>query len=82
MNVVTGMVLEFAVSAAVVGPMWVSIYHGYSPLSLPLVILDTLLAPFVVPLTLRILVGSNMKIDTSQMMLELLFMIAIPAHEC
>lgn len=78
-NIVTGIVLEFAVPAAVVGLMWVSIYHGYSPLSLSLVILDTLLAPFVIPLTLRILVGSNVKIDASQMMLELLFMIALPA---
>ena len=78
-NIVTGMVLEFAVPAAVVGLMWVSIYHGYSPLSLSLVIVDTLLAPFVIPLTLHILVGSNVKINTSQMMLELLFMIAIPA---
>lgn len=79
MNVVTGMVLEFAVPTAVVGLMWVSIYHGNSPLSLSLVIVDTLLAPFIIPLTLRILVGSNVQIDPSQMMLELLFMIALPA---
>lgn len=79
MNIVTGMVLEFAVPAAVVSLMWVSIYHGNSPLSLSLVIVDTLLAPFTIPLTLRVLVGSHVKIDASQMMLELLFMIAIPA---
>lgn len=78
-NVVTGMVLEFAVPAAVVGLMWVSIYHGSSPLSLSLVIVDTLLAPFVIPLTLRILVGSSVKIDATQMMVELVFMIALPA---
>ncbi len=59
--------------------MWVSIYQGYSPLSLSLVILDTLLAPFVIPLTLHVLVGSDVEIDTTQMMLELLFMIALPA---
>lgn len=76
MNVVTGMVLEFSVPAAVVGLMWVSIYQGSSPLSLSLVILDTLLAPFVIPLTLRLLVGSQVTIDTSRMMVELLFMIA------
>ncbi|HIW15687.1 MAG: bile acid:sodium symporter family protein [Acutalibacteraceae bacterium] len=79
MNIITGMVLEFTVPAAVVGLMWVSIYQGYSPLSLSLVILDTLLAPFVIPLTLHVLVGSDVEIDTTQMMLELLFMIALPA---
>lgn len=78
-NVITGMVLEFAVPAAVVSLMWVSIYGGNSPLSLSLVILDTLLAPFTIPLTLRLLVGSNVKVDTAQMMLELIFMIALPA---
>ena len=79
MNVVTGMVLEFSVPTAVVGLMWVSIYGGSSPLSLSLVILDTLLAPFLIPLTIRTLVGSNVEVDTAQMMLELLFMIALPA---
>lgn len=78
-NVVTGMVLEFSVPAAVVGLMWVSIYRGNSPLSLALVILDTLLAPFLIPLTLRLLVGSQVAIDTSRMMEELIFMIALPA---
>lgn len=79
MNVVTGIVLEFAVPAAVVSIMWVTIYHGNSPLSLSLVIVDTLLAPFVIPLTIRILIGSNVSIDTAEMMLELIFMIALPA---
>lgn len=78
-NVVTGMVLEFSVPAAVVGLMWVSIYRGNSPLSLALVILDTLLAPFLIPLTLRLLVGSQVAIDTSRMMEELIFMITLPA---
>ena len=73
------MVLEFSVPAAVVGLMWVSIYRGNSPLSLALVILDTLLAPFLIPLTLRLLVGSQVAIDTSRMMEELIFMIALPA---
>ena len=40
------MVLEFAVPTAVVSLMWVTIYDGNSPLSLSLVVLDTVLAPF------------------------------------
>ena len=78
-ELITGMVLEFAVPTAVVGLMWVTIYDGNSPLSLSLVILDTILAPFLIPLTLRILIGSSVTMDTSKMMRELVFMVAFPA---
>lgn len=78
-NYVTGMVLEFAVPTAVVSMMWVSIYRGSSPLSLSLVVVDTLLAPFLIPLTVRLLVGSRVQVDTLEMMRELVFMIALPA---
>lgn len=78
-NLITGMVLEFAVPSAVVALMWVTIYHGNGPLSLSLVIVDTLLAPFLIPLTLRILVGSHVRVDVAGMMEELILMIALPA---
>ena len=58
-DLITGMVLEFSVPTAVVGLMWVTIYGGNSPLSLSLVIADTLLAPFLIPTTLQLLVGSG-----------------------
>ena len=78
-NLITGMVLEFAVPSAVVALMWVTIYHGNGPLSLSLVIVDTLLAPFLIPLTLRILVGIRVRVDVAGMMEELILMIALPA---
>lgn len=79
MNLITGMVLEFCVPAAVVGLMWVSIYNGNSTLSLSLVVIDTILAPFVIPATLHILIGAKVEIDTTGMMKNLVFMIALPA---
>ena len=78
-NYITGMVLEFSVPAAVISLMWVSIYDGNSPLSLSLVVIDTILAPFLIPAALKILVGSSVKMDTMGMMKELVFMIALPA---
>ena len=42
-SLITGMVLEFAVPAAVVGVMWVSIYQGNSSVALALVVIDTVL---------------------------------------
>ena len=58
-NYITGMVLEFSVPTAVISLMWVSIYNGNSPLSLSLVVIDTILAPFLIPAALKILVGSS-----------------------
>ena len=78
-NVITGMVLEFVVPSAVVGLMWTSIYHGSSPLILTLVIVDTILTPFAIPLKLHLLLGEIVHIEAAEMMRELLFMIAVPA---
>lgn len=79
MELITGMVLEFAVPTAVVSLMWVTIYDGNNPLSLSLVVLDTVLAPFLIPATLKILLGSAVIIDPARMMRELIFMVALPA---
>ena len=40
-ELITGMVLEFSVPAAVVGMMWVSIYKGDSSITLSLLVIDT-----------------------------------------
>ena len=78
-DIITGMVLEFSVPTAVVSVMWVTIYNGNNPLSLALVVLDTILAPFLIPATLRILIGSKVEMNVGKMMSELIFMVAIPA---
>lgn len=78
-DLVIGMVLEFIVPSAVTGIMWVSIYRGDSALSLSVVVLDTLIAPFTIPLTLKLLLGVNGQIDVRRMITELIFMIALPA---
>lgn len=78
-DLITGIVLEFVVPGAVVSFMWVSIYHGNGSFTLSLVLTDTILAPLVVPLSLRLFVGSHVQMDAWSMMRELLFMIAIPA---
>ena len=63
MNLITGMVLEFSIPTAVASMMWVSIFDGNSSLSLSLVVIDTVLAPFIIPFTLHFLIGSNVSID-------------------
>lgn len=78
-NLITGIVLEFAVPTAVVSLMWVTIYSGNNAMSLALVVIDTVLAPFLIPATLHVMVGSRVQIDVTQMMRQLIFMVALPA---
>lgn len=79
MNLITGMVLEYSIPTAVASLMWVTIYDGNSSLSLSLVVIDTVLAPFVIPFTLHILIGSKVELDIASMMKELIYMVALPA---
>lgn len=76
---ITGIVLEFSVPTAVVSLIWVSIYQGNSALSLSVILVDTLLSPFLTPLTLKVLIGSTVKMDPLGMIQDLALMIALPA---
>lgn len=75
----TGLVLEFAIPTAVAALMWAGICRGNASLCLSIVLLDTLLSPVVVPLTMRLLVGSVVEMDTWGMMRDLLLMVGLPA---
>lgn len=77
--VVTGFVLLFSIPTAVVGYIWSSIYHGDGALSLTLILLDTILAPFVTPFTVKFLTHTAVQIDTTGMMLSLIWMVVIPS---
>ena len=75
----TGLVLEYAIPTGVASLLWVSIGRGNTSMCLSVVLLDTLLAPFVIPLTLRVLLGSVVEMDTASMVGDLMIMVAIPA---
>lgn len=75
----TGLVLEYSVPTAVASLMWVGIGRGDESLCLAIVLLDTLLSPIVVPVTLKTLVGSVVKMNVVGMMKNLVIMVAIPA---
>lgn len=75
----TGLVLEFSIPTGVAALMWAGMAGGNMPLSLALVLLDTLLSPVVVPLTLQVLLGSVVEMDPWGMMGDLMIMVAIPA---
>jgi len=74
-----GLILEYSIPTAVASLMWAGMAGGNVTLSLSILLLDTVLAPVVVPLTLRILVGSVVEMDAAGMMGDLLIMVGIPA---
>lgn len=76
---IAGMVLEFVVPSAVASLLWSSIAGGNSSLTLSIVLIDTLAAPFMVPFSLRLLIGANISVDVWGMMRDLIWMIAVPA---
>ncbi len=76
---ITGLVLEYAIPTGVASLLWVSIGRGNTSMCLSVVLLDTLLAPFVIPLTLRVLLGSVVEMDTASMVGNLMIMVAIPS---
>ena len=75
----TGLVLEYVIPTGVASLMWVGICGGNGPLCLSIVLLDTLAAPVVIPLSLKLLVGSVVEVDTWGMMGNMLVMVALPA---
>src|SRR5690606_3178524 len=60
---VTGIVLVFVIPTGVMSFLWVSMFKGNIALTLSLILLDTLLSPIIVPLSLEWLVGAEVAID-------------------
>ena len=77
-DIVTGFVLLFASPVAVSVFFWIIIFNGNKALALSLILLDTLLAPIVVPGTISILMGAKIQMDMSGIAFSLIMMIVIP----
>jgi tagaturonate reductase len=77
-DIIAGFVLLFSGPTAVSGFIWVSIFKGDRALCLTLILLDTLLAPLVVPGTVSILMGAKTTMDMSGIAISLLFMVVVP----
>ncbi len=76
---IIGIVLAFTLPAGIVSLMWVSIYDGNSALSLSIIIFSTLLSPLIVPITLSLLVGERVVLDTFAIMGGIIWMVIIPS---
>lgn len=75
----SGMVLLFSIPAAVSSSIWTAVYGGNTALTIAIVVFDTLLAPFLTPATISLLVGSRVVLDAAGMVQSLLWMVVIPS---
>lgn len=74
-----GFIIAVAVPTGVTSIIWISLCKGHLPLGLAIVLINTMLAPFIMPALLKIIVGEKIAIDTSAIMLDLLWMIVLPS---
>lgn len=77
-DIVSGYVLLYAVPTAVTSSIWIVIFRGDLALGLTLILLDSVLAPFVVPGTVKLLLGTSINLNMTGIMISLIFMVAIP----
>jgi predicted Na+-dependent transporter len=75
---VSGFVLLLSAPTAVSGFIWVGIFRGDPALTLTLILLDTLAAPFLMPGTVSALLGTAVSVDARGMALSLAFMVLAP----
>lgn len=74
-----GFVLAVAVPTGVTSMIWITISKGNVPLGLAIVLIDTMLAPFVIPSILHFVVGNQLDIATTSIMIDMIWMIVLPS---
>ncbi|TDQ33731.1 bile acid:sodium symporter family protein [Aureibacillus halotolerans] len=78
-NTMTGLVLAFAIPTGIVSLMWVSIFNGSRSLTLAIILANMIISPFVLPLTLNLLFGGQIAMDTFGVMEGLVYMVVLPS---
>lgn len=76
---ITGLILALVIPTGITSVLWVSICRGNLALTLSIILIDTLLSPFIVPYTLSIFVGTKVEMDVVAMMTGLFLMVVLPS---
>ncbi|MDR2747464.1 MAG: bile acid:sodium symporter [Treponema sp.] len=77
-GIIAGYVLVYSVPTAVSGFIWVNMYRGDNALALALILIATVAAPFITPLTMSALLGTRVALDMSGIALSLVMMVVVP----
>lgn len=78
-DLVAGILLAYCVPIGIVSFMWVGMFSGNTALGLTAILASTVVSPFSIPLTLKLLMGTTIHINAGGMMFDMLLMIALPA---
>lgn len=76
---ITGIILAMVIPTGITSFVWVSIYRGNIPMVLSIILIDTLISPMIVPLSLSFFMGQKIEMDYLDIMQGLLSMIVIPS---
>jgi predicted Na+-dependent transporter len=76
---ITGLILGMTIPTGVTSFIWVSIYKGNIPMTLSIILLDTLLSPVIVPFSISLFMGQRIDMDSYSVMKGLLGMVVIPS---
>ena len=74
-----GFILSVAVPTGVTSVIWVTLSKGNLPLCLAIILIDTLLAPLLMPMTIHLVVGETIKFATTSLIVDLIWMIVLPS---
>ncbi|MEY8753822.1 bile acid:sodium symporter family protein [Peribacillus frigoritolerans] len=76
---ITGLVLAVVIPTGVTSMIWVSIYKGNSILALTIILIDTLLSPFIVPYSISLFGGGSIEMDLWSIVKGLIGMVVLPS---
>ncbi|WP_159881583.1 bile acid:sodium symporter family protein [Paenibacillus puerhi] len=75
---VVGFVLFAVIPLGVSSVIWVSLSKGHVPFTLAMIVIDTALSPFVIPLALETMFGTSIELDHMGMLADLLLIVVAP----
>lgn len=76
---IIGYILFVSIPTGVSSMLWVQLCKGHLPLTLAIILIDTLLSPLVMPLVIHAVIGESISLDTKSLVINLLIMIVLPS---
>lgn len=76
---IIGFVLSVTVPTGITSVIWVTICRGNLPLCLSIILIDTLISPLVMPALIYLIIGETIAIDSTSLILDLVWMIVLPS---
>lgn len=75
----TGFILGAVIPTGITSFIWVAMRSGNTALALSIILIDTLISPFIVPYSMMFFVGANVEMDMLGIVKGLVYMIVLPS---